>query len=272
MPTTLSCDVTADRPVQRDENGKPYVLESVLKAEDILHKQRSDKEYLPITVSISRTLPVMCDTVLKDQGAGDFTKLASELAYGKQSKPLAEGKVSEWELHTETNPADCRLAVHLGHRCSTDRHGLLVQFLPRAQEGLPPGSYLGQPHPARPVERPGGRPIQVSRCWLKARDTAKAVRYFDKKTVGLDFEGMKEDLQKAEDGSVVSTLMTERCPWFWLTRQILLHACAQNPTGIDPTQEQWKELSELVKSKKHLALFDMVRAMLQGTANRADST
>lgn len=38
----------------------------------------------------------------------------------------------------------------------------------------------------------------------------------------------------------------------------MLHACAQNPTGIDPTQEQWKELSELVKSKKHLALFDMV--------------
>lgn len=39
--------------------------------------------------------------------------------------------------------------------------------------------------------------------------------------------------------------------------QILLHACAQNPTGIDPTQEQWKELSELLKAKKHLPLFDM---------------
>lgn len=39
----------------------------------------------------------------------------------------------------------------------------------------------------------------------------------------------------------------------------MLHACAQNPTGIDPTQEQWKELSELLKSKKHLPLFDMVR-------------
>ena len=36
---------------QRDENGKPWVLESVLKAEDILHEQRRNKEYLPITVS-----------------------------------------------------------------------------------------------------------------------------------------------------------------------------------------------------------------------------
>lgn len=36
---------------QRDEDGKPYVLDSVRKAEDILHQKKSDKEYLPITVS-----------------------------------------------------------------------------------------------------------------------------------------------------------------------------------------------------------------------------
>jgi len=28
-------------------------------------------------------------------------------------------------------------------------------------------------------------------------------------------------------------------------------------TGIDPTQEQWKQLSELVKSKKLFPFFDM---------------
>ena len=38
---------------QRDENGKPFILESVQKAEDILHQQRKDKEYLPITVRSS---------------------------------------------------------------------------------------------------------------------------------------------------------------------------------------------------------------------------
>jgi len=51
-------------------------------------------------------------------------------------------------------------------------------------------------------------------------------RYFDKKTVGLDFEGLKEDLKNAPEGAVV-----------------LLHACAHNPTGVDPTQAQWKEIS-----------------------------
>lgn len=39
---------------QRDEDGKPYVLDSVRKAEDILHQQKSDKEYLPITVSLPK--------------------------------------------------------------------------------------------------------------------------------------------------------------------------------------------------------------------------
>lgn len=31
----------------------------------------------------------------------------------------------------------------------------------------------------------------------------------------------------------------------------------QNPTGVDPTFQQWGEISKVVKAKKHLALFDM---------------
>jgi aspartate aminotransferase len=37
---------------------------------------------------------------------------------------------------------------------------------------------------------------------------------------------------------------------------ILLHACAHNPTGVDPTQEQWKELAALLKQKSHFPFFD----------------
>lgn len=36
-----------------------------------------------------------------------------------------------------------------------------------------------------------------------------------------------------------------------------MHACAHNPTGVDPSQEQWKELSQLIKAKGHLPFFDM---------------
>ncbi len=65
-------------------------------------------------------------------------------------------------------------------------------------------------------------------------------RYFNAKTNGLDFDGMCADLAKAPAGSTV-----------------LLHACAHNPTGVDPSPEQWKEISSVVKKAKLLAFFDV---------------
>ena len=38
---------------------------------------------------------------------------------------------------------------------------------------------------------------------------------------------------------------------------VLLHACAHNPTGVDPTVEQWKEISDVVKEKGLFPFFDM---------------
>lgn len=37
---------------------------------------------------------------------------------------------------------------------------------------------------------------------------------------------------------------------------VILHACAHNPTGADPTHEQWSELAQLFKRKKLFAFFD----------------
>ena len=36
----------------------------------------------------------------------------------------------------------------------------------------------------------------------------------------------------------------------------LLHACAHNPTGVDPTEEQWREISDVMKKKSHAIFFD----------------
>jgi len=55
----------------------------------------------------------------------------------------------------------------------------------------------------------------------------KSYTYYDGKG-GLDFEGLKKDLRAAPDNSVV-----------------LLHACAHNPTGVDLSPQQWKELSKI---------------------------
>ena len=38
---------------------------------------------------------------------------------------------------------------------------------------------------------------------------------------------------------------------------VLFHACAHNPTGVDPNQDQWKELAETVKRRNLFPFFDM---------------
>jgi len=67
----------------------------------------------------------------------------------------------------------------------------------------------------------------------------KEVRYYDPKTCGLDMAGYIADINAAPEGS-----------------NFLLHACAHNPTGVDPTPEQWAEISDALKKKKHVIMLD----------------
>lgn len=64
-------------------------------------------------------------------------------------------------------------------------------------------------------------------------------RYYDPDDRGLDFEGMLADIKNAPEGAV-----------------LLLHACAHNPTGVDPTLDQWKSILEVAQSRKLLPFFD----------------
>lgn len=64
-------------------------------------------------------------------------------------------------------------------------------------------------------------------------------RYFDKKTKGLDLAGCLADLEAAAPGSVV-----------------MLHTCAHNPTGVDPTEEEWKKIAEVCKRNQLYPFFD----------------
>lgn len=64
-------------------------------------------------------------------------------------------------------------------------------------------------------------------------------RYYDAEHSVLDFDGMVADIAQIPEGSA-----------------ILLHACAHNPTGMDPSMEQWKQLSELCLRRKLLPFFD----------------
>ncbi len=35
-----------------------------------------------------------------------------------------------------------------------------------------------------------------------------------------------------------------------------MHACAHNPTGVDPTPAQWAQIADVVASKQHVVFFD----------------
>lgn len=38
---------------------------------------------------------------------------------------------------------------------------------------------------------------------------------------------------------------------------VLLHGCAHNPTGIDPTSEQWEIIADVIQEKNHIPFFDV---------------
>ncbi|KAG8908262.1 aspartate transaminase aat1 [Tulasnella sp. 417] len=175
----------------RDDNGKPYVLPSVQKAEDILAAAKGDKEYLPIT------------------GLASYTSAAAKLAYGADSAALKEGRIAVTQSISGTG------ALRIGG-------AFLARHYPHSKTIYLPVPSWGN---HTPIFRDSGLEV-------------KGYRYFDKKTVGLDFEGLIEDLKNAPEKSIV-----------------LLHACAHNPTGVDPTPEQWKKISDV--EKQLFPFFDM---------------
>jgi aromatic-amino-acid transaminase len=64
--------------------------------------------------------------------------------------------------------------------------------------------------------------------------------YYDAASHGLDFPGMLAALDRAPSGSV-----------------IVLHACCHNPTGVDPSSEQWSRILEVVRTRGHIPFLDL---------------
>ena len=67
----------------------------------------------------------------------------------------------------------------------------------------------------------------------------KTYRYLSDDGTGLNIDGILADIEAAPEKSIV-----------------LLHACAHNPTGIDPTDEQWKKILAVIQAKNHMPFFD----------------
>lgn len=126
------------------------------------------------------------------------------------------------------------------------------------------GSPIVETQRAKTAQTPGGTgALRVAADFLAKNTSAKRVwvsnpswpnhksvfgaaglevcdyNYYDAENHSLDFDGMVASLQQAQAGDVV-----------------LFHGCCHNPTGIDPTLDQWQQLAAMSKEKGWLPLFD----------------
>jgi len=177
----------------RDDNGQPFVLPSVRKAEKLIMDRELNKEYAPIG------------------GEGDFCNESAKLAFGNDSSVVKDGR--NVTIQGISGTGSLRVGTSF---LSKWFPGNKVVYLPKPSWGN-----------HTPIVKHSG--IDVG-----------AYRYYDAATCGLDFAGAMEDISKIPEGSI-----------------IMLHACAHNPTGVDPTPEQWKEMSAVIKARKLLPFFDM---------------
>ncbi|KAJ5358883.1 uncharacterized protein N7496_011296 [Penicillium cataractarum] len=178
--------------VYRDNNCQPWVLPSVRKAEETLHNQQVNHEYLPIA------------------GDSKFLTKARDLLFS----PEIGSSENITSLQTIAGTGANHLAAIF---CARNLH--------------PKNVFISDPtwdnhHLIWEVAAPNV--------------TRKLYPYYEPSTRGLNFEGMLAELENsAEENDVV-----------------ILHACAHNPTGIDPTKEQWKKIAEVVGRKKLFVVFD----------------
>ncbi|MEO8488022.1 MAG: amino acid aminotransferase [Betaproteobacteria bacterium] len=70
--------------------------------------------------------------------------------------------------------------------------------------------------------------------------TVNQYPYYHAATHGLDFDGMIRALESAPEGHIV-----------------VLHTCCHNPTGVDPTADQWEKILAAVRRRGLIPFLDL---------------
>lgn len=176
----------------RDDNGKPWVLPSVRKAEKLIHEDPSyNHEYLGIN------------------GLPELTSAAAKVLLGDDSPELKENRVISVQSLSGTGAL--HIAANFLSKFAGDRK-----------------IYLSQPTWAN------------HNSIFKAQSLETATYpYWKSSTKSLDLEGFLKAIEQAPSGSV-----------------FVLHACAHNPTGLDPSELQWPLILDAIAKGDHIALFD----------------
>lgn len=141
------------------------------------------------------------------------------------------------------DPDFCRLSVQLvlgaGNAAQATNSVAAVQTLSGTGALRLLSVFLQQQFPGITMLKSNPTWSNHKTIFRKSELNQKDYRYWDAAGRQLDIAGMLEDLTNAPNQSCV-----------------LLHCCAHNPTGVDPTKKQWQEIMTVMKTKGHIALFD----------------
>ena len=154
---------------------------------------------------------------MTDEKTKNYLGIEGNIEYGRIVQQLLFGQDSAL---VASRGQDCSGAGR--YRCPAYRRR--VRGAQRSgQDCLDLRSHLGQPRQRVPGCRPFRQVVQVLRCGQQ----------------GLDFAAMQASLAEVQAGDLV-----------------LLHGCCHNPTGIDPTADQWRALAKQSAAAGWLPLFD----------------
>ena len=144
--------------------------------------------------------------------AGDeaFNRGIQRLTLGDDSEALAAGRVSS--IQTPGGCGALRIGAEIIHAAA-------------------PAARVWVSNPTWPVHIPllGSVGLQF-----------ESYRYYDPATHGVDFEGMVEDLKRAQAGDV-----------------LLLHGCCHNPCGADLSAAQWGVIADLAEQQGFTPFVDI---------------
>ncbi|EFE39011.1 aspartate aminotransferase, putative [Trichophyton verrucosum HKI 0517] len=168
--------------------------------------------------------PTLDHEYLPIPGYAPFYNMARDLIFGTGESSIPKERIASLQTISGTG------ANHIGARFLADHLPKLSD--PNAKRTI----WISDPtwanhHLIWNLVSSGtsGSPIQV-----------KTYPYYHEPTRSLNFEGMMKELEAhAVAGDVV-----------------LLHACAHNPTGIDPTRAQWLRIADLCESRSLFPFFD----------------
>ncbi len=161
----------------------------------------------------------------------------------KAERLILERETSKGYLPMTGEPAYCELVQELlfgeGHEIVASRRAATAQCPGGTGALRVAGDYINTVHPGAKVWLSNPTWANHNTIFEAAGLTCEQYAYRDPATNGLDFDAMCAAIGSIPKGDV-----------------ILLHGCCHNPTGIDPTPEQWGVIGDLLAQRGVLPLVD----------------